>query len=252
MSIFQIVFIISASVAGILAAWFLRKQTHSELLSILLSFSGAYLLGNVVLHLLPEIFADAHVGHQETGAHTHDYTAAIYILLGFFIQLLIVQFTRGIEHGHLHLHEHQSKGYIAGVFFGLSFHAFMEGVPLVGNNMEAGQMQPLFNAILVHKIPEAFALATVLFFSVSKQLNAYLLLAFFALMTPLGSVAGNYLTTQHVMDFKWLIAIVCGSLIHISTTIIFEASGKAHKISMYKFIAILAGAGIALLTAMME
>ncbi len=58
MSILQIVFIISASVAGILAAWFLRKQTHSELLSILLSFSGAYLLGNVVLHLLPEIFAN--------------------------------------------------------------------------------------------------------------------------------------------------------------------------------------------------
>ena len=236
MSILQIVFIISASVAGILAAWFLRKQTHSELLSILLSFSGAYLLGNVVLHLLPEIFADAHVGHQETGAHTHDYTAAIYILLGFFIQLLIVQFTRGIEHGHLHLHEHQSKGYIAGVFFGLSFHAFMEGVPLVGDNMEAAQMQPLFNAILVHKIPEAFALATVLFFSVSKQFNAYLLLAFFALMTPLGSYAGNYLTTQHVMDFKWLIAISSAAFCSSPDLVCSRTSRSAVSARRYKLV----------------
>lgn len=250
MTIIQLLLIITASIAGIAAAWLLRNKTHSELLSILLSFSGAYLLGNVVLHLLPEIFADAHHDHNEL--HHHDYTAAIYILVGFFIQLIIVQFTRGIEHGHLHLHEHQSNGYVAGVFFGLSFHAFMEGVPLAGDQMEITQMQPLYTAILVHKIPEAFALATVLFFSVKQKSTAYILLALFALMTPLGSVAGNYLTEGKIMDFKWLIAIVCGSLIHISTTIIFEASGKAHKISMYKFIAILAGAGIALLSAMLE
>ncbi len=250
MTLIQLIFIVLASVAGIAAAWFLRNKTHSELLSILLSFSGAYLLGNVVLHLLPEIFAEsATVSGVE---HHHDYTAAIYILIGFFIQLIIVQFTRGIEHGHLHLHEHQSKGYVAGVFFGLSFHAFMEGVPLAASNMEASQFQPLFTAILVHKIPEAFALATVLFFSVRNKNNAYILLALFAIMTPLGSFAGEKLSSGNILDFKWLIAIVCGSLIHISTTIIFEASGKAHKIGVYKFLAILAGAGIALITAMLE
>ncbi len=250
MTTLQLILLIAASIAGIFAAWLLRNKTHSEFLSILLSFSGAYLLGNVVLHLLPEIFAETEA--HSSAAHHHDYTNAIYILVGFFIQLVIVQFTRGIEHGHLHLHEHQSKGYVAGVFFGLSFHAIMEGVPLSAGNIDSSQLQPLFGAILVHKIPEAFALATVLFFSVKQKMNAYILLAFFALMTPLGSIIGNYLTSGELMDFKWLIAIVCGSLIHISTTIIFEASGKAHKIGMYKFAAILAGAGIALLSAFLE
>lgn len=250
MTSIQHLLIISASITGVFAAWLLRKKTHSEFLSILLSFSGAYLLGNVVLHLLPEIFAESST-HESLGHH-HDYTNAIFILLGFFIQLIVVQFTRGIEHGHLHLHEHQSKGYVAGVVFGLSFHALMEGVPLSAGNIDASQLQPLFLAILVHKIPEAFALATVLFFSVKKKQNAYILLGIFSLMTPIGSFVGNYLTTIHFMEFNWLIAIVCGSLIHISTTIIFEASGKAHKISMYKFAAIIAGAGIALATAMLS
>lgn len=59
MTLIQLIFIVLASLAGIAAAWFLRNKTHSELLSILLSFSGAYLLGNVVLHLLPEIFAES-------------------------------------------------------------------------------------------------------------------------------------------------------------------------------------------------
>ena len=92
----QIILLIAASFTGIFAAWMLRNKTHSKFLSVLLSFSGAYLLGAVVLHLLPEVFENRAVNQS------HDYTAAIYILIGFLIQLLIVQFTKGIEHGHLH------------------------------------------------------------------------------------------------------------------------------------------------------
>ncbi len=247
MTVFQIVLLIGASGAGILLAWILRNKTHSEFLSILLSFSGAYLLGAVVLHLLPEVFATSAMDAAE-----HDYTSAIYILLGFFIQLIIVQFTKGIEHGHLHLHEHFSKGYIAGVVFGLSIHAFMEGIPLSAPDIATEQIQPLYWGIVVHKIPEAFALATVLFFSVKNYLYALIFLIIFSFMTPLGIAVGKSLVTGDTMEFNWLIAIVCGSLIHISTTIIFEASGKAHKISLYKLFAIIAGAGISLLSLYFE
>ncbi len=241
MTYLQMLILLSATGVGIVTAWLLRNKTHSEFLSILLSFSGAYLLGTVVLHLLPEIF------HAEAGAsdaHGHNHVTAMFVLLGFFIQLIIVQFTRGIEHGHLHLHEHHNSSYVAGVVFGLSVHAFMEGIPLSAGT--AGEVAPVFKAILIHKIPEGFALATVLFFSLrNKALTALLLVAFLA-MTPLGSVLGGMATEQHMLTYNRLIAIVCGSLIHISTTIIFEASGKAHRISIYKFSAILIGAGIAL------
>ncbi|MBX7049493.1 MAG: ZIP family metal transporter, partial [Chitinophagales bacterium] len=101
-------------------------------------------------------------------------------------------------------------------------------------------------AILLHKIPEAFALATVLFFSIRNKVITLSLLGLFTIMTPLGSYIGEVITSSHMLAYNRLIAIVCGSLIHISTTIIFEASGKAHKISLYKLGAILVGAGIAL------
>ncbi len=250
MSILQTFFLILTSATGIGAAWVLRKKTHSEFLSILLSFSGAYLLGAVVLHLLPEIFTTDQPAAGNV--HAHDYTVAIFVLAGFFIQLIIVQFTRGIEHGHLHLHEHLSKGYVTGVIFGLSIHAFMEGIPLSANTIEPGQLAPLFRGILLHKIPESFALATVLFFSIKNSTYAFIILALFALMTPIGSVTGKYFAENGTFPFNWLLAVVCGSLIHISTTIIFEASGKAHKIGLYKFLAIIAGSGIALLSLLFE
>ncbi|MBC8045484.1 MAG: ZIP family metal transporter [Fimbriimonadaceae bacterium] len=242
MTIIQIIILITAAGIGGAGAWFLRNKTHSEFLNILLSFSGAYLLGVVVLHLLPEVFAQT---VQTTTAHAHNYSIAIFILLGFFIQLIIVQFTRGIEHGHMHLHEHLSKGYVFGVLFGLGVHAFMEGLPLADRSND---MHAVYWAIVLHKIPETFALATVLFFSYKNSVTASVLILFFALLTPLGSFAGKYLSEDAAINMHILIAIVCGSLIHISTTIIFEASGKAHKISLYKFLAIVVGAAISLLT----
>lgn len=246
MTTLQLLLLIAATVAGIGAAWMLRNKTHSEFLSILLSFSGAYLLGTVVIHLLPQIF---HVPH-DSEAHGHDHITAIFILAGFFIQLIIVQFTRGLEHGHLHLHDEHNGGYVAGVVFGLSVHAFMEGIPL--SSGAEGEIQPVFQAILIHKVPEAFALATVLFFSLRKSWVSLVFLLLFTAMTPLGSTIGQMITENHMLTYNRLIAIVTGSLVHISTTIIFEASGKAHKISLYKFAAIVVGAGIALAGALME
>lgn len=237
MTALQILLLILAAATGATSAWFLKRKTHSEFLSILLSFSGAYLLGVVILHLLPEVF-EAGTPH-----------VALFVLLGFFVQFLLVQFTRGIEHGHMHVHEHFSSGYVFGVLFGLSVHAFMEGIPLSALRLQPLELHPLFLGILVHKVPETFALATVLFFSFRRHWIPWLWLLLFACITPLGSGFGSMLSkNSSEADINWLIAIVCGSLIHISTTIIFESGGKTHRIGMYKFAAILAGAGISLLT----
>ncbi|MFN0276273.1 MAG: ZIP family metal transporter, partial [Chitinophagales bacterium] len=181
MDSFQIMLLILAAITGGAGAWILRSKTQNQFLSILLSFSGAYLLGVVVLHLLPEVFAHTVSSEEE---HNHDYSIALGILLGFFIQLIIVQFTRGIEHGHLHLHEHLSKGYVTGVLFGLSVHALLEGIPFSESTIEEKQIQSLFWAIFIHKIPETFALATVLFFSFKKPVNAAVFIILFACLTP--------------------------------------------------------------------
>jgi zinc and cadmium transporter len=107
----------------------------------------------------------------------------------------------------------------------------------------------IYYAILIHKLPEAFSLATILFFSVRNKMYAWLLLLLFALVTPAGALLSGWLSaTDANHEIVWLMAIVCGTFIHISTTIIFESSGKAHKISWYKFLAIVLGVGFALMS----
>src|SRR3989304_4598152 len=68
---------------------FLLKDESGIKNKLLLSFSGAYLLAISFLHLIPEIFKS-----------TEDNFIGIYILLGFFIQILLEYFSKGIEHGH--------------------------------------------------------------------------------------------------------------------------------------------------------
>jgi len=64
-------------------------------------------------------------------------------------------------------------------------------------------------------------------------------------MTPLGSLAGEYL--QILNQYKTEItAIIIGIFLHISTIILFETS-KDHKFNLLKFIAILVGMVVAYL-----
>ncbi|HNX07339.1 MAG TPA: hypothetical protein PKL96_07130, partial [Bacteroidales bacterium] len=74
-------------------AVFLVKP-NIKYLKLLTAFSGAYLLGISFLEIVPEIF-----GGDDT------FTIGLFVILGFFIQLLLDFITKGVEHGHEHLHE---------------------------------------------------------------------------------------------------------------------------------------------------
>ena len=81
---------------------FLFKLHNEKKIKLLLSFSGSYLFAICVLHLTPEIFAQ---GNKSAG---------MFILLGFFLQLLLKFLSGGIEHGqiviyqnHFSYHEHE-------------------------------------------------------------------------------------------------------------------------------------------------
>ena len=69
---------------------FLVKNDKSQLLKLILSFSGAYLFAVTVLHLIPDAYH---------GSDSHE--IGIYILIGFLLQIFLAQFSEGIEHGHI-------------------------------------------------------------------------------------------------------------------------------------------------------
>lgn len=202
------------------------------------TFSGAYLLGITFIHIIPEIFNDsAHAGHSHAGhAHGGEGVAMMgfWIFIGFFIQLLLDFFSKGIEHGHVH----KKIGWT--VVIALSVHSFIEAIPIFTDSDH--QHNQLMFGILLHKIPVSIVLANILKQDPISKSKAFLLISLFVISAPLGILSGAnfaFLQSYH----KEILAIVVGLLLHISTTILFESTSD-HHIKIQKLIAILLGFGL--------
>ena len=125
------------------------RSEKTRQLKLFLAFSGAFLISITILNLIPEVYDQ--IGNQ----------AGYYILGGFFLQIVVDFFSKGIEHGHLHFHEFK-KGFPVSVFLALSLHAFIEGLGLGGDAFSEATQNNLVFAIGLHELPAAFALAVVL------------------------------------------------------------------------------------------
>lgn len=217
--------------------------TDEKKMNLLLAFSGSFLLSITLLHLIPETVLE--LGHE----------AGIYILLGFFIQLIIQRFTHGVEHGHTHVHSHDHTIPLFSILGGLGIHAFMEGLPLGFNYRMEGTDTALYLAIGIHKLPEIIIAATLIKSVKGKSLASFLLLALFALLTPLGSILATVLGTRYFTMSALvgiLIPVVAGAFIHIATTIFFESGTKHHALTHRKIIAIVLGVGLSACTLLLQ
>ncbi len=206
-------------------------------LKLILSFSGAFLFAICALHLIPEIYLS---GTPNVG---------IYILIGFFAQILLEFLSEGIEHGHIHVHKHAGHAFPYAMMIGLSIHSFLEGMPLA--NTGTNSHNSLLTGIIMHNIPIAMALMTMLLKSHIRKQNAILWLIIFALVTPLGTFM-SYAIGQNIIGnfsiyFDRIMAVVIGIFLHISTTILFESS-ENHRFNFIKFLVIMLGAGFAIMS----
>lgn len=225
---------ISASIAGI--SVFFIKRDNTNYLKLILSFSGAYLFAITVLHLIPHAYNDGNTPVEIIG---------LYILAGFIFQLLLEQFSQGIEHGHIH---HDKAGFPLGIMVSLCLHAFLEGMPLVSEH----QSQLVFG-IAVHHIPAAFALGSLLLNTKLQKNSIFILLVVFASMTPLGYLTSSYLSKSEIgnlaQHFDKIMAVVIGIFLHISTTILFESgSADHHQFNKKKMAAVFVGIALSLTT----
>ncbi len=212
------------------------KFLTSERVKWITTISGAYLLGITFNHIIPEIFnGHGHGGHHHDGGDSE--AIGFWIFLGFFIQLLLDYFSKGIEHGHVH----KKIGWT--VVIALSIHSFIEAIPIFTDAEH--QHNQLMIGILLHKVPVAIVLANILKQDPVSKSKAFLLITLFVLSAPLGILSGaNFSILQ---DYhKEILAVVVGLLLHISTTILFESTTD-HHIKIQKLIAILAGFGLSFL-----
>ncbi len=225
----------SAFASGVSVFFFKRDNTNA--LKLILSFSGAYLFSITVLHLIPEVY------------HTHDSSAetlGLFVLIGFFFQLVLEQFSHGIEHGHIH-HGKPGGAFPIGIMISLCLHALLEGMPLASSHGDK-----LTFGIAVHHVPAAFALGSLLLNTRLSRTGITVYLAVFAIMTPLGFLISQGISTGgigHVEQyFDRIMAVVIGIFLHISTTILFESgSADHHQFNKRKMIAVVLGIAVSLL-----
>ncbi len=237
MSIIEYIILFSSVLIGGGIGLSLSKGQDQNL-RLILSFSGAYILGITAVHILPGIFS---VNYAYTG---------IWLLVGFFVQLLLEQFSQGVEHGHIHAHKNAHTNFAIQILLGLCLHALIEGIPLNNYTHLHGNLSfnHLLYGIVLHKIPAAFALSVLLLKSGFKKSTTIAALFIFALMSPAGAWSFSFIASSpEVINYS--MALVAGSFLHIATTILFEAdSTQNHKISQKKLLAIIFGLILALLT----
>ena len=211
-----------AVILGYILALVIQPKKKSNL-TLLLAFSGSFLLSVTVISLLPEVY------------ETKNTTIGLYIMLGILFQIILEFFSKGAEHGHVH--GHQTITHIPWLLFiSLCIHALLEGFPV-------GHHHDLAIGIAIHHLPIAIILTT---FFVQAQLNKKAIFAFmitFAMMTPLGTLASNYIPGLQEYTTE-ITAIVIGILFHISSTIIFESS-EGHKFNVAKVSMIILGIALA-------
>jgi zinc transporter ZupT len=242
MTLSYVLILFAVGMASGIGGMYLHGRLTKDV-KVLLAFSGAYLFGLAIMHLLPEIYI--HLGHD----------AGLYILLGFLIQMVMDYFSRGVEHGHIHHHISVKNPFPLGIFVSLFLHSIVEGLPLGGgfdhnhggHGFDTGS---LAIGIAIHKIPEAMALAAILYHVFEKKSKVIAYIALYAIATPLGILIGQYFLENTANDpteiYSIILSIAVGIFLHVSTTIIFEAD-EAHRLSWPKSIAIILGLTLVLL-----
>jgi len=200
----------------------------------MLAFTGSLLFSIAVLDLIPEVYSS--LGKQ----------AGIYILVGFFFQIVLEFFSHGIEHGHTH--HHNSKMFISTMTISLCLHSLLEGMAVCYHPLDTGSdvNNGLYIGIVLHHMPIAAAVMAVLIESPVSKLTRIMVLALFAIMAPLGMFLGAHAGALVSLPYGNILlnittGIVTGILLHISTTILFESS-EDHRFNFYKFLTVILGA----------
>ena len=218
-------------------------------------FSGAFLFALTVTHMLPELFAMVFGQHHYHESHVDLHLVGIFILLGYFFQSIIESFSKGVEHGHLHMHDHDAnvKSPIL-LTVSLFIHGLLDGAILMSPHEDGGHGNALLMGVLIHKLPVAFVLMYQLWNSGISKVYAWVCFLLFSISSPLGLLLGNEVLLSGGEVYKFAIyafAAITGNFLNITTTIFVE-SNMGHKLFSKNRIALASGIVLAFVMQLFE
>ena len=190
----------TAVVVGGLIPLFLtssRKQLH-----LLLSFSAGMMLGAALLHLLPASI-------ELIGSKTASWVLAGFLFLYIFEKFVTVHICEVLEC------EVHTLGIVAIV--GISAHAMTDGIAL-GSGLLVSQLGLIvFLTIFFHKLPEAFALTSILLHESRGRLRIFLFNLLLIVMVPFGAIlVRSLIPVGNAMVAGYALAFSAGTFLHIS------------------------------------
>ena len=252
------------AIIGGLALEILGNRAMNNL-SIILAFGGAFIMGLIFLHLVPEAFSYSSI-------------AGTFVLIGFLVQILLEYLSKGLEHGHVHLNNsssHKTSTVMPwAAIVSLCIHALLESMPLaegasavdvahqvrsmgslhVHVHADTAIGSALFLGLAIHKLPVALVLMGLIKSTGATKVTRWGLLTLFGIMPGLGMyiydtiIHSGFALPGGVSTFMSAThGLVIGILLHVSTTVIFE-SGEGHAFNYNKLIATLLGLTIAYIT----
>lgn len=202
----------------------------------ILSFASGVLLGTAFLHMLPE--ATRVIG----GA------AGFAILGGFMLLLLVEKFVMvhpceemGCDFHHLGLT----------AYIGISVHSLIDGLALGASFTDPRLSVIVFLAMIIHKIPCAFSLGSLLTLGHSTRARITTLILIYALMTPIGTVLTWLLARQLPQSMVgWALGFSAGTFLFIATSDLLpqlKLHDKKAKVQLVYLLLGLALAGVGVL-----
>ncbi|CAM4392298.1 ZIP family metal transporter [Zobellia nedashkovskayae] len=203
--------------------YIVKPQNRSNF-KLLLAFSGAFLLALTLFELFPSVYENG--DPKKVG---------LFVMLGILFQIFLEFFSKGAEHGHVHL-DSEKELFPWLLFASLCVHSFLEGFPIHHHDT-------IIYGILIHKVPIAIILSIFLLNSKIPLKKAFFFITIFSLMTPLGSYIADHADWADTY-FAPINALVIGVFLHISTVILFESS-EGHTFNLRKIVAIIFGIAIA-------
>jgi zinc and cadmium transporter len=187
--------VVAGGIVPVFLSW-TRKYVH-----YLLAFSAGLMLGATLIHLYP------------ASASLLGEAASLWVLAGFLFLYVFQKFLTVHICEMLECEVHK-LGISAGI--GICAHSLTDGIALGSSLLVSELGFVVFLTIFFHKLPEAFALTTVLIHENHARSKIVLLNLVLMLMVPLGAVLVRSLGTVHPGITGAALAFSAGTFLHVS------------------------------------